>query len=73
METIIKKIARKNGVSAERVEFEMQLAIMAAFKNRNNNEYAKAFWNELSPNGEIPTIEKFCKHIKNITYNTLTK
>ncbi len=73
METIIKKIARKNGVSTERVELEMQLAITTAFKNRNKNEHTRAFWNKLSPNGEMPTIENFCQHIKEMTYNTLTK
>ncbi len=59
MKEIIKQIASKNGVSVNSVEKEINAAIVMAMKNRNNNEVSRKFWNSISPNGEVPSLEKF--------------
>lgn len=57
MEKIFKKIAKDNGVSSNRVKKDMSVAIKSAMENSQKNEYAKAFWSELSADGKEPTAE----------------
>ncbi len=59
MNRIIEKIARRNGVSPKEVEKEMKIAIREGMKSRNANDFSRAFWDSISPNGEEPTIIQF--------------
>ncbi len=59
MNKIIKTIAKRNGVSPKEVRKEMQIAIREGMKNRNANDFSRAFWDSISPNGEEPTINQF--------------
>ena len=57
MEKIFKRIAKNNGVSSKRIKKDMSVAIKCAMENSQKNEYAKAFWSELSADGKEPTAE----------------
>lgn len=61
MNKIIKKIAKNHGVSVTEVEKELKTAILEGMKNRNANSFSQNFWNELSPNGEVPSPEQFIR------------
>lgn len=57
MEKIFKKIAKNNGVSTKSIKKDLSVAIKDAMENSQKNEYAKAFWSELSADGKEPTAE----------------
>ncbi len=70
MKKTIKSVAEKNKTSTNEVRAQIQSAIHQAMKNRNANEFSKTFWNEISPDGSEPSVEKFCLHIKKYLQNT---
>lgn len=59
MSKLIKKIAKKHGVSPKQVEKDMKEAIRIAMLNRNSTPESKALWDKLSPDGKEPSIERF--------------
>lgn len=65
--SIIRKIAKENGVSAKQVEADIREAIR--FSMASETPRAKIFWRELSPDGKEPSVDeflKFCaKRVKN--------
>lgn len=59
MKDVIKKVAEENGTSVAAVEKEMEYAIAYAMNLCCDDCNRKKLWNELSPDGNIPTIEEF--------------
>ena len=59
MNKTIEKVADKFGTTSEQVRIEIDNMIKQAMKNRNNTPESQALWNELSPNGEVPSAEEF--------------
>lgn len=55
MKDILEKVAEKNGITRDEVESEIQKAIKEAMKNRQPQ--AQSFWKEVSPDGQIPSVE----------------
>ena len=58
--SIIRKVARKHGVSVAEVRRDMQLAINAAYEKPNAAALA------VPRKGAIPTPEEFIKYIANV-------
>ena len=59
MDKIIQKVADKYGTTPEQVRADISCMINEAIKNRNNSPESQALWKELSPNGELPSVEEF--------------
>ena len=59
MKDIIKKIAKNNNTTVRNVTREIQSAIANAAASRYDNEQSRKIWDELSPNGKIPSVEEF--------------
>ena len=59
MDKIIQEVADKFGTTPEQVKTEIDNMIKEAMKNRNNTPESQALWNELSPNGEVPSAKEF--------------
>lgn len=55
MKDILEKVAVSNGVTRDEVESEIQKAIKEAMKSRQSQ--AQRFWKEVSPDGQIPSVE----------------
>lgn len=55
MKDILEKVAVSNGVTRDEVESEIQKAIKEAMKSRQPQ--AQRFWKEVSPDGQIPSVE----------------
>lgn len=55
MKDILEKVAVSNGVTRDEVESEIQKAIKKAMKSRQPQ--AQRFWKEVSPDGQIPSVE----------------
>lgn len=55
MKDILEKVAVSNGVTRDEVESEIQKAIKEAMKSRQPQ--AHSFWKEVSPDGQIPSVE----------------
>lgn len=55
MKDILEKVAEKNGITKDEVESEIQKAIKEAMKSRQPQ--AQRFWEEVSPDGQIPSVE----------------
>lgn len=55
MKDILEKVAEKNGITRDEVESEIQKAIKEAMKSRQPQ--AQRFWKEVSPDGQIPSLE----------------
>ena len=53
MKDILEKVAEKNGITRDEVESEK--AIKEAMKSRQPQ--AQRFWKEVSPDGQIPSVE----------------
>lgn len=54
---IIAQVARKNNMTPETVEEEMQKAIRAAMATAD--PHAQALWRQIAPDGKEPSIETF--------------
>lgn len=55
MKDILEKVAVSNGVTRDEVESEIQKAIKEAMKSRQPQ--SQRFWKEVSPDGQIPSVE----------------
>lgn len=55
MKDILEKVAASNGVTRDEVESEIKKAIKEAMKSRQPQ--AQGFWKELSPDGQMPSVE----------------
>lgn len=55
MKDILEKVAVSNGVTRDEVESEIQKAIKEAMKSRQPQ--AQRFCKEVSPDGQIPSVE----------------
>lgn len=55
MKDILEKVAVSNGVTRDEVESEIQKAIKETMKSRQPQ--AQRFWKEVSPDGQIPSVE----------------
>ena len=60
-EKIIEAIAEREGVSAKSVERDIKAAIREGM--RSDEQSAKEFWSQVSPNGEEPDIGTLLKCI----------
>lgn len=56
---LIREIARKYGVSEKEVEIDMQEAIREGMERASRDAATERLWKQISPNGEVPTIEEF--------------
>lgn len=59
MKDILEKVAVSNGVTRDEVESEIQKAIKEAIKEamKSRQPQAQRFWKEVSPDGQIPSVE----------------
>ena len=57
----LKKLARREGVSEERVRHEIEIAIAEAMKS--SEPQAQAFWRTIPHKGEQPTPEEVIVYI----------
>lgn len=56
---LIREIAKKFGVSKNEVEAEMQKAICEGMKISSRNADCERLWKQISPDGNVPTVEEF--------------
>ena len=59
----IKKVAQQNGVSVESVYYEISKAIEAGYNNPDPAIQER--WRKISPDGKLPTPEKFIEIVGN--------
>lgn len=59
MDRIIKKVANRFGITPEQVRKDISETIREAMKKRNDTPEARALWDELSPDGKEPSVERF--------------
>ena len=72
MDKTIQRVANKYGITPEQVRTEIDNMIKEAMKNRNNTPESQALWNELSPNGEVPSAEEFLLFVTTKAKNYLS-
>ena len=64
MQRLLKKIAKKHGVSVEDVRRDIDLA--ASMAKENPDEKIQAFWDSIPSKGDKPTPEEVLAHITSI-------
>ncbi len=72
MDGIIKQVAKRNGVTPEQVRKDISEMIRDAMSRRNDTPEARALWDELSPDGKEPSVEKFIAFVA-VKANSLKK
>lgn len=72
MDKTIQRVANKYGITPKQVRTEIDNMIKEAMKNRNNTPVSQALWNELSPNGEVPSAEEFLLFVTTKAKNYLS-
>ncbi|WP_304509699.1 sporulation initiation factor Spo0A C-terminal domain-containing protein [Anaerotignum sp.] len=63
MKRIYQKIAKENGISVSDVKREMQAAIDSAYKNVRKSQTEKELLENITYQGDIPTVEEFIESI----------
>lgn len=59
MRNIYRKIAKEDGISVTEVKREMQAAIDNAYKNVRKSQTEKDLLENITYQGDIPTVEEF--------------